>query len=82
MSKSILGAVILALFLTGLSLADENTGMDNKAFAECVAVELYTLSPKFVNKDRQPEDTSKIPDGWTFAGGGGGGGHPTMIICR
>jgi len=51
-------------------------------FSECVAVEVYTLSPKYVNKGNQPEDTTKVPEGWTVVGGAGGGGHPTMLICR
>lgn len=77
---------IIAVFLafTGSSAMAENdkNKNKNKEFKECVAVELYTVSPKFANKGKQPEDTTKIPDGWTLVGGAGGGGHPTMMICR
>ena len=86
MIKKISMVLMLTILFTSATQADENNNGSKmemkKEFKECVAVELYTLSPKFVNKGNQPEETSKIPEGWTLVGGGGGGGHPTMIICR
>lgn len=80
--KNIFIAALLLILSSTPGLAAEKDTNKNKGFKECVAVELYTVSPKFVNKGKQPEDTTKIPNGWTLVGGSGGGGHPTMILCR
>lgn len=75
-------SIAILLAFTGTSAMAEGGASKKKEFKECVAVELYTISPKFANKGKQPQDTTKIPDGWTLVGGSGGGGHPTMLICR
>lgn len=73
----------LLLVLTSLpAMAAETKENKNKKLTECVAVELYRISPKFANKGKQPEQVTKIPDGWTLVGSAGGGGHPTMLVCR
>jgi len=84
----VLSILTSIVFIANFAVADEEKQKVPKVkkvesnYSECVAVELYTLSPKYVNKDNQPKEVSKVPEGWTVVGGGGGGGHPTMLICR
>ena len=84
MKKSIACAAFLTLAMTQGAYAEESSGGDeakNKP-TECVAVELWTVSGKSINRGDEPKHTVKIPEGWTLVGGSGGGGHPTIVICR
>ncbi len=78
--------LVVSAFLVSPSIAQNNSGETAEKpiseFSECVAVELYTISPKAANKGAEIKGTTKIPEGWTLVGGSGGGGHPTMVICR
>jgi len=82
----LISTLVVLLFLASPSIAQDSkskmTKKDVSEFTECVAVELYTISPKAANKGKEVDSATKIPEGWTLVGGAGGGGHPTMIICR
>jgi hypothetical protein len=81
-----ISAVFTAImFLGSINLAfagGDNIELSSKNVQECVAVELWTISGKHINKDVMPNRTVKIPEGWTVVGGSGGGDHPTIAMCR
>lgn len=86
MNIKLISILVVSLFLAYPVIAQDNkskmTKKDVSEFTECVAVELYTVSPKAVEKGKKIDSITKIPEGWTLVGGAGGGGHPTMIVCR
>ena len=73
----------LLLFSSASAYAGDDASKSTSGqFTECIAVELWTMSGKALNKGKEPKKTVKIPEGWTVVGGGGGGGHPTVTICK
>ena len=88
MKTSAFLVTLLFLGCTNLTIAADKEGgpapLSSKKTKECVAVELWRVSGKAVNKGMPIQDkhTVKIPEGWTVIGGTGGGGHPTIAMCR
>lgn len=82
MKTSIILSTLLFLGSINVAFAGKTIDLSDKKTQECVAVELWTISGKSVNKGKINDSTVKIPEGWKVVGGSGGGGHPTIVICR